>query len=277
MSDDKPVIKPLNVAVYKEPTEPPGVSLPRCDALPPRPFSRSALAHISKRCARAWQVCPIDFNPKQRLLVVAVHDAKQAEVMRKRFEFLLRPVEITFTLTSREEIHRSILRYYEGRLIETSVSRSRSTVKRGSPTGQHGAPAALFDGGRPRLHIPRRRISEEDRDYRADFRRSLDGLLSAVKPLIEHELRAEPEALAAVRLMAWRWRQLARRVGLLGEATDSGALMIWLAPLSGLLVVLWPDTFSSIHQFFSLSVSSPSSKVLWAVDRVEDTSVMSHK
>ena len=248
MSDDKPVIKPLNVPVYKEPTEPPGVSLPRCDALPPRPFSRSALAHISKRCARAWQVCPIDFNPKQRLLVVAVHDAKQAEVMRKRFEFLLRPVEITFTLTSREEIHRSILRYYEGRLIETSVSRSRSTVKRGSPTGQHGAPSALFDGGRPRLHIPRRRISEEDRDYRADFRRSLDGLLSAVKPLIEHELRAEPEALAAVRLMAWRWRQLARRVGLLGEATDSGALMIWLAPLSGT-----PELLSRIRMPFEWS------------------------
>lgn len=233
MSDDPSSVDTTDAGIYEPPSGPEVVSLPRCDSLPPRPFSRSALVHISKRCARAWQVCPVDFNPKLRLLLVAVHDAKQAEVMRKRFEFLLRPVEISFTLTSREEIQRSILRYYEGKQIESAVARSKSTVRRGKADSLRPAPPALFDGGRPKLNIPRRRVSGQERDYRVGFSRSLDSILSAINPMVEHELRAEPEALGAIRLMAWRWRQFSRRMGLTANSVDVGALMIWLSPLAG--------------------------------------------
>ncbi|MDP6525665.1 MAG: DUF4388 domain-containing protein [Kiritimatiellia bacterium] len=91
--------------------EPPA-DMPEILAQTPPYEARQLLAF---RCARAWNVMPVDYDPEGECLAVAIHEPAQEQQLRNLFAFFMQPQKLEFHLVEEHDIEAAFKIHFDGR------------------------------------------------------------------------------------------------------------------------------------------------------------------
>ena len=79
------------------------------------PPSDAAKTKLPLKSAERLGVFPVNFNPKNNIMTLAIHDPENKDLLPKLRNNFPPPVQMAFTVASRPEIHMAIEVYYKGK------------------------------------------------------------------------------------------------------------------------------------------------------------------
>lgn len=115
---------------------------------------------LAFRCASAWKVMPVDYDPESELLTVAIHDTAQEQQLRNLFAFFMQPHKLKFHLVEKRDIEAAFKIHFDGRggmerqwslrpVLSRSMREQLARTSRAEPKaeGQTDTPAEAATSG----------------------------------------------------------------------------------------------------------------------------------
>ncbi|MBN2301441.1 MAG: DUF4388 domain-containing protein [Lentisphaerae bacterium] len=186
-----------------------------------RTVSRGAKSALSRECAEAWKVFPIDHDPLTNLLTVAVAHPDSAEKVERVCKFFLESYDVAFTISSEPEIAHALSVQFEDVVSGPAGGDKRiSTIR---------IPKSAL---RQKQHKSAAQTKNLPGDFAGEQSSELiEALISAVSLLVAAHLEANPKSLAKTRARARYCQLLADRLGLAPAERTKTILAAWASGL----------------------------------------------
>lgn len=212
---------------------------------------KSAQNVLSAKCARHWEVFPVDYNAHINLMTMAVKDADHALKMSRIYRFLLDAQDVAFTVAPEPELLMAIKSL--SRETERPVRSAQVKTLRSSETADADQGGQMA-GGKPlkkwTTAIPRKKDPEEPKPvetlpvqgsvakpsiiktpHEDHSEQLLNSLSSAVSMLVTAHLSGKTKELSRVRTTARYCQLAAARLNFSTEQTVRLVIAAWLSAL----------------------------------------------